>query len=54
MTRLSDDLLMDSYQKAKALKLCPKFIQLLETEIHRRSLQPRCTNSCNNKKKTPM
>ena len=39
MRKLPDDLLIESYFKAKDIKLNPHFIQLLEAEIHRRSLQ---------------
>jgi len=38
MTKLPDDLLIESYFKAKDIKLNPHFIQLLEAEIRRRSL----------------
>ncbi|MEH7178830.1 sporulation histidine kinase inhibitor Sda [Neobacillus vireti] len=38
MRKLSDELLIESYFKARELNLCPEFIQLIETEIHRRSL----------------
>ncbi|WP_338655331.1 sporulation histidine kinase inhibitor Sda [Sporosarcina psychrophila] len=38
MNKLPDDLLIESYFKAKNIKLCPHFIQLLEAEIRRRSL----------------
>lgn len=37
MDKLSTELLMESYVKAKRLKLCPDFILLLENEIHRRT-----------------
>ncbi|MGB3260214.1 sporulation histidine kinase inhibitor Sda [Paenisporosarcina sp.] len=39
MSKLSSELLIESYVKAKELKLCPEFIYLLETEIRRRSLR---------------
>jgi developmental checkpoint coupling sporulation initiation to replication initiation len=39
MRKLPDDLLIETYLKAKDIKLCPHFIQLLEAEIRRRSLQ---------------
>ena len=39
MSKLPDDLLIESYFKAKAIKLNPRFIELLEAEIRRRSLQ---------------
>ncbi|WP_218029690.1 sporulation histidine kinase inhibitor Sda [Sporosarcina luteola] len=35
---MPDDLLVDSYEKAIALNLCPQFINLLEKEIKRRSI----------------
>lgn len=38
MTRLSDDLLIESYFKAIELSLDPEFIALIELEIHRRKL----------------
>jgi developmental checkpoint coupling sporulation initiation to replication initiation len=38
MKKLSDELLVESYFKAKELKLSKDFILLIETEIHRRSL----------------
>ncbi|RBP94060.1 developmental checkpoint coupling sporulation initiation to replication initiation [Cytobacillus firmus] len=38
MRKLSDDLLIESYYKAKELQLSKDFIRLIETEIHRRSL----------------
>ena len=38
MSKLSTQLLIESYIKAKDLKLCPDFIFLLENEIRRRSL----------------
>ncbi|MBO8177595.1 sporulation histidine kinase inhibitor Sda [Aeribacillus pallidus] len=38
MKHLSDELLIEAYFKARALKLSPDFIQLIEKEIHRRSL----------------
>ncbi|MED1205056.1 sporulation histidine kinase inhibitor Sda [Heyndrickxia acidicola] len=38
MRKLSDDLLIESYYKAKELNLSPDFIRLIEKEIHRRSL----------------
>jgi developmental checkpoint coupling sporulation initiation to replication initiation len=38
LRKLSDELLIESYYKARELNLCPEFIQLIETEIHRRSL----------------
>lgn len=39
MNKLSDELLIESYYKAKELKLSYDFIQLIEIELHRRSLQ---------------
>ncbi|MGE8206167.1 sporulation histidine kinase inhibitor Sda [Heyndrickxia sp. NPDC080065] len=41
MRNLSDELLIESYFKAKELKLSRDFIRLIETEIHRRSLTNR-------------
>ncbi|MFJ7637287.1 sporulation histidine kinase inhibitor Sda [Peribacillus sp. NPDC097264] len=41
MQKLSDDLLLESYFKARNLKLSSDFIRLIETEIHRRSLTHR-------------
>jgi developmental checkpoint coupling sporulation initiation to replication initiation len=41
MRKLSDDLLIESYFKAKELNLSKDFILLIETEIHRRSLAHR-------------
>ncbi|GIN85406.1 sporulation inhibitor sda [Heyndrickxia sporothermodurans] len=41
MRKLSDELLIESYYKAKELKLSQDFIRLIETEIHRRSLTNR-------------
>ncbi|MFC7393274.1 sporulation histidine kinase inhibitor Sda [Scopulibacillus cellulosilyticus] len=38
MEKLSDDLLIESYFKAKELELSKEFIHLIEEEIHRRSL----------------
>ncbi|HWO78774.1 MAG TPA: sporulation histidine kinase inhibitor Sda [Bacillus sp. (in: firmicutes)] len=38
MRRLSDQLLLESYYKARELNLSPEFIRLIETEIQRRSL----------------
>ncbi len=46
MKKLSDELLIESYVKAKKLKLCPEFIYLMESEIKRR----RSFYSVNNKK----
>ena len=36
--KLSDELLIESYYKARELNLSPDFIDLIETEIKRRSL----------------
>ncbi|MGC4375953.1 sporulation histidine kinase inhibitor Sda [Fictibacillus sp. Mic-4] len=41
MENLSDDLLIESYYKAKELRLSSDFIQLIRQEIERRSLQNR-------------
>ncbi|MGG3469344.1 sporulation histidine kinase inhibitor Sda [Neobacillus pocheonensis] len=38
MRKLSDELLIESYFKARELNLSPDFINLIESEIHRRSL----------------
>ncbi|MGG3563783.1 sporulation histidine kinase inhibitor Sda [Neobacillus rhizosphaerae] len=38
MRKLSDELLIESYFKAKELNLSQDFIGLIESEIHRRSL----------------
>ncbi|WP_456279358.1 sporulation histidine kinase inhibitor Sda [Bacillus sp. AK128] len=38
MKKLSDELLIESYYKARELSLSPEFIHLIETEIKRRSL----------------
>ncbi|ALF11593.1 sporulation histidine kinase inhibitor Sda [Parageobacillus thermoglucosidasius] len=38
MKYLSDELLIESYYKAKELKLSPEFIELIEREIRRRAL----------------
>ncbi|MGP3609263.1 sporulation histidine kinase inhibitor Sda [Anoxybacteroides rupiense] len=38
MKLLPDDLLIESYYKAKELKLSPEFIEMIEREILRRSL----------------
>ncbi len=38
MRKLSDELLLESYFKAKELNLSQDFIKLIESEIRRRSL----------------
>ncbi|MBD3109967.1 sporulation histidine kinase inhibitor Sda [Bacillus sp. AGMB 02131] len=38
MNKLSDDLLIESYHKAKSLNLSREFIRLIEVELQRRSL----------------
>lgn len=43
MHKLSDELLIESYFKARELQLSPDFIYLIETEIKRRSLIDRIT-----------
>ncbi|WP_170007746.1 sporulation histidine kinase inhibitor Sda [Bacillus fonticola] len=43
MRRLSDELLVESYQKAKELKLSHEFICLIESELQRRSLMHKMT-----------
>jgi developmental checkpoint coupling sporulation initiation to replication initiation len=39
MEKLSDELLIESYRKAKELQLSKDFIYLIEQEIQRRSLE---------------
>ncbi|WP_027724646.1 sporulation histidine kinase inhibitor Sda [Tuberibacillus calidus] len=39
MDKLSDELLIESYYKAKELQLSTDFINLIEQEIRRRSLE---------------
>lgn len=41
MEKLSDDLLIESYVKARELKLSNDFITLIQKEIERRSLSER-------------
>ncbi|HAQ07177.1 MAG TPA: sporulation histidine kinase inhibitor Sda [Bacillus bacterium] len=41
MRKLSDELLIESYFKARELNLSYEFIRLIETEIRRRSLSNR-------------
>ncbi|WP_347549512.1 sporulation histidine kinase inhibitor Sda [Pseudalkalibacillus hwajinpoensis] len=43
MEKLSDDLLIESYVKAKELKLSNEFIGLIQREIERRCLDKRVT-----------
>lgn len=38
MKKLSDELLIESYKKAKKLNLSSEFIGLIESELQRRSL----------------
>ncbi len=38
MRKLSDELLIETYHKAKKLDLSPDFISLLEKELQRRSI----------------
>ena len=38
MRKLSDELLIETYHKAKELDLSPDFISLLEKELQRRSI----------------
>ncbi|WP_028391885.1 sporulation histidine kinase inhibitor Sda [Bacillus cihuensis] len=45
MNKLSDDLLIEAYFKAIKLKLSADFINLIETEIQRRSLTDRIRGS---------
>lgn len=40
MRKLSDELLIETYHKAKKLDLSPDFILLLEKELQRRSIYP--------------
>lgn len=40
MRKLSDELLIETYYKAKELNLSPDFIALLEKELYRRSINP--------------
>lgn len=44
MSKMSDDLLIESYLTAKKLKLNPDFLELLESEIARRCLS--IQNAC--------
>lgn len=39
MKDLSNELLIESFHKAKKLNLSPDFLSLIEDEIHRRRLQ---------------
>lgn len=45
MRNLSDELLIETYFKAKELDLSNDFIRLLEKELHRRSIYPIMTIS---------
>lgn len=45
MRKLSDELLIESYFKARELNLSPDFIDLIESEIHRRSLNSKIKKS---------
>nr|WP_034670179.1 sporulation histidine kinase inhibitor Sda [Ectobacillus panaciterrae] len=45
MEKLSDELLTESYYKAKELKLNPEFILLIKQEIIRRSLEDKLQQS---------
>ncbi|KZZ86008.1 MULTISPECIES: sporulation histidine kinase inhibitor Sda [Bacillaceae] len=45
MRKLSDELLIESYYKATELKLSHDFIELIESEIKRRSLAHMLRNS---------
>jgi len=51
MHELPDELLVQSYFKAVDLKLNPLFIQLLESEINKRSLTLNLYKEKNNYKK---
>lgn len=46
MKKLSDELLIETYFKAKKLNLNRDFITLMETEIKRRSLASQIQISC--------
>ncbi|WP_312476637.1 sporulation histidine kinase inhibitor Sda [Neobacillus sp.] len=46
MRKLSDELLIESYFKARELNLSPDFIGLIESEINRRSLVNKIKLSC--------
>ncbi|RST73892.1 sporulation histidine kinase inhibitor Sda [Siminovitchia acidinfaciens] len=46
MKKLSDELLIETYFKAKRLKLNQEFISLMESEIERRSLVRRRNLPC--------
>ncbi len=45
MRKLSDELLIETYYKAKKLDLSLDFIILLEKELQRRSIYPKTTIS---------
>ncbi|MBU9713373.1 sporulation histidine kinase inhibitor Sda [Evansella tamaricis] len=45
MRYLSDDLLLETYYKARELKLSKDFITLVEQELNRRSIQDKYTKS---------
>ncbi|WP_050615846.1 sporulation histidine kinase inhibitor Sda [Bacillus testis] len=45
MNKLSDELLIESYFKAKKLQLSPDFIRLMELEISKRSLSAKIRKS---------
>ncbi|TLS39425.1 sporulation histidine kinase inhibitor Sda [Pseudalkalibacillus caeni] len=45
MEKLSDDLLIESYLKARELHLSQEFINLIEHEIDRRSLHVELTSA---------
>ncbi|GKV56813.1 hypothetical protein NCCP2222_27600 [Sporosarcina sp. NCCP-2222] len=51
MSEMPDDLLLESYSKAKDLQLCRDFILLLEREIQRRHLHPVTQSPRENKSK---
>ncbi|MFG6114255.1 sporulation histidine kinase inhibitor Sda [Halobacillus sp. MO56] len=40
MEHLTDKLLIESYHKALELNLSKEFIELIEEELHRRSIHP--------------
>lgn len=51
MHLVSDELLLDSYQKAMKRNLDQQFIELLEEEIRKRNLVARVVNDSVEKKK---
>lgn len=53
MQHLSDDLLLESYFKAKELKLSADFLLLIEQEINRRQLAVPVASSSSNMHNNP-